>query len=216
MYPKFFATTNANKLREVNEILGKNLEQLAIELYEPQGLDVVDVIRQKAEDAFRQTGKIVLVEDTALEFLAWNGLPGALIKWFLETVGNEGLLKMLQGYADRKAIARTAVGFFDGQKVHVFVGSIEGIISQDVCGTRGFGWDPIFIPSGHDKTFAEMTAKEKNSVSMRVLALEDMRNTLNEYSSDPGLTPYQPPPHTDEAIEKFNAGWSIKKKEPDK
>lgn len=174
MHPEFFATKNANKLREVNEILGRSLEQIAVELYEPQGLDVAEVIREKAEDAFRKTGKSVLVEDTALEFRAWNGLPGALIKWFLETVGNEGLLKMLAGVENRRAVAKTAVGFFDGNKAHVFVGEIDGTIPETIRGSSGFGWDPIFIPDGFDKSFAEMTSEEKNAVSMRRRALERM------------------------------------------
>lgn len=114
MYPDFFATKNENKLREVGEILGRNLEQISVELFEPQGVKVEDVVSEKAEDAFHKTGKFVLVEDTSLEFAAWNGLPGALIKWFLDTVGNEGILKMLASETNRKAIAKTAVGFFDG------------------------------------------------------------------------------------------------------
>lgn len=178
MQPEFFATKNANKLREVNEILGRNIEQIAVELYEPQGLDVAEVIREKAEDAFRKTGKFVLVEDTALEFRAWNGLPGALIKWFLETVGNEGLLKMLTGVENRRAVAKTAVGFFDGNKAHVFVGEIEGMISETIRGSGGFGWDSIFIPDGFNKSFAEMTSEEKNAVSMRRRALERMKETF--------------------------------------
>ncbi|MEK7634605.1 MAG: RdgB/HAM1 family non-canonical purine NTP pyrophosphatase [Patescibacteria group bacterium] len=178
MYPEFFATKNINKLREVNEILDRSLEQIAVDLYEPQGLDVAEVIREKTEDAFRKTGKFVLVEDTALEFRAWNGLPGALIKWFLETVGNEGLLKMLAGVENRRAVAKTAVGFFDGNKAHVFVGEIEGTIPETIRGSGGFGWDPIFIPDGFNKSFAEMTSEEKNAVSMRRRALERMKESL--------------------------------------
>jgi non-canonical purine NTP pyrophosphatase (RdgB/HAM1 family) len=180
MYPEYFATGNAHKLREVNEILGRNLEQIAIELYEPQGLAVADIIHKKAEDAFHKTGKCVLVEDTALEFRAWNGLPGALIKWFLETVGNEGLLKMLAGVEDRRAVAKTAVGFFDGNNARVFVGEVDGIIADTVRGDGGFGWDPIFIPDGFDKSFAEMTSEEKNAVSMRRRALEQMKAVFNK------------------------------------
>jgi len=178
MYPEFFATKNINKLREVNEILGHSLKQIVVELYEPQGLDVAEIIHEKAEDAFRKTGKFVLVEDTSLEFSAWNGLPGALIKWFLETVGNEGLLKMFAGVENRRAVAKTAVGFFDGSKAHVFVGKIEGTISKTIRGSSGFGWDPIFIPDGFDKSFAEMTSEEKNVVSMRRHALENMKVSL--------------------------------------
>ena len=178
MHPEFFATKNENKLREVNEILGRNLEQVSVELFEPQGVKVEDVVREKAEDAFHKTGKFVLVEDTSLEFVAWNGLPGALIKWFLDTVGNDGILKMLDGDTNRKAIAKTAVGFFDGAQARVFVGEISGTIPEAIRGTGGFGWDPIFIPEGHEKSFAEMTSAEKNAISMRKLALERMKAEL--------------------------------------
>lgn len=180
MYPDFFATNNTDKLREVNEILGRSIEQIIVELYEPQGLDVAEVIREKAKDAFRKTGKFILVEDTALEFRVWNGLPGPLIKWFLETVGNEGLLKMLVGVDDRRAIAKTAVGFFDGNKAHVFIGEIEGKISETIRGKSGFGWDPIFIPDGLNKSFAEMTSEEKNVISMRRRALEQMKKSFKQ------------------------------------
>lgn len=175
MQPDFFATKNNNKLREVNEILGRNLKQISIDLLEPQGVDVEIVVRDKAQDAFHKTGKLVLVEDTSLEFVAWNGLPGALIKWFMDTVGNEGILRMLAGQTNRKAIAKTAIGFFDGNKTHTFLGEIEGTIPETIHGSGGFGWDPIFIPNGFDKGFAEMTSDEKNAVSMRHLALEHMK-----------------------------------------
>lgn len=175
MRPEFFATKNENKLHEVNDILGYSLEQINIDLFEPQGVNVEDIVKEKAKDAFRKVGKIVLVEDTSLEFLAWNGLPGALIKWFLDTVGNEGILNMLKNEINRKAIAKTAVGFFDGGQVHIFVGIISGTISEKIRGNSGFGWDSIFIPDGYDKSFAEMTSTEKNSISMRKLALERMK-----------------------------------------
>lgn len=178
MQPDFFATKNDNKLREVNEILGRNLEQISVDLFEPQGVDVEIVVRDKAQDAFRKTGKLVLVEDTSLEFVAWNRLPGALIKWFMDTVGNDGILRMLVGQTNRKAIAKTAVGFFDGNKTHTFVGEIEGMIPETIRGSGGFGWDPIFIPNGFDKSFAEMTSDEKNAISMRRLALERMKASL--------------------------------------
>lgn len=178
MYPEFFATKNENKLREVNKILGRNLKQISVELFEPQGVKVDEVVRKKAEDAFYKTGKFVLVEDTGLEFAAWNGLPGALIKWFLDTVGNEGILKMLAGETNRKAVAKTAVGFFDGTQSRVFVGEISGTIPETIRGTGGFGWDPIFVPDGYEKSFAEMTPTEKNAISMRKLALERMKMEL--------------------------------------
>lgn len=182
MYPKFFATKNINKPKEINEILGSNLRQIDVELSEPQGLDVVEIVKEKARDAYHKTGKFVLVEDTGLEFAAWKGLPGALIKWFIQSVGNEGILKMLEGETNRQAIAKTAIGFYDGKECHVFVGVIKGIIPAEIRGKGGFGWDPIFIPEGHDKSFAEMTSEEKNAVSMRKLALLRLKEFFDKAS----------------------------------
>lgn len=179
MHPKFFATQNQNKLREINNILGYELEQISIDLLEPQEVDVEMVVREKAKDAYLKAGKPVLVEDTGLEFLAWNGLPGALIKWFLGSVGNEGILKMLTGEKNRKVVAKTAAAFFDGNETHIFVGTVSGIVPDTVRGEAGFGWDPIFVPDGFSKSFAEMTAIEKNVISMRKLALEKMKESFN-------------------------------------
>jgi non-canonical purine NTP pyrophosphatase (RdgB/HAM1 family) len=180
MYPKLFATKNFNKLKEANEILGGNLQQINTEFLEPQGLDVAWVVEEKARDAFRKTGKSVLVEDTGLEFAAWKGLPGALIKWFVQSVGNKGVLKMLQGETNRKAIAKTAIGFYDGRECYVFLGEIHGMIPCEMRGKGGFGWDPIFIPDNHAKSFAEMTSEEKNSVSMRRLALSRLKEFFDK------------------------------------
>ena len=178
MHPMLFATTNENKVREVREILGDAVEQVSIDLLEPQGIRVEDVVRIKAKDAFRQAGKPTLVEDTGLEIAAWNGLPGALISWFLDTVGNEGILTMLADETGRAAIAKTAIGFFDGKKDHLFVGEVSGTISNTICGTKGFGWDPIFIPDGYDASFAEMNSADKNAISMRKRALEHMKTNF--------------------------------------
>ncbi len=175
-YPKYFATTNANKLREVSDILGFPIEQISLELLEPQSLDVAEVVSIKAKDAYERAGKPVLVEDTGLEFLAWKGMPGALIKWFMDTVGNEGVLRMMTGETDRRAVAKTAVGFYDGSAVHVFLGELQGTVAAEIKGKSSFGWDPLFIPDGHTRSFAEMTGEEKNAISMRRLALENMRD----------------------------------------
>ena len=88
-------------------------------------------------------------------------MPGALIKWFMDEVGNDGILKMLSSETNRKAIAKTAIGFFDGTKAHIFTGSISDTAPDTVRGTGGFGWDPIFIPDGSTKSFAEMSDVEK-------------------------------------------------------
>lgn len=173
-----FATTNQNKLREVNQILGIDLEQIKLDLLEPQGLEVEDVVKTKAIEAYHQAGLPVLVEDTSLTFLVWNGLPGALVKWFLDSVGAQGMVDMLGDEQNREAIAKTAVAYHDGQSTHVFIGQIEGSVITGQVESGGFGWDCLFIPQGYPHTFATLTPEKKNSISMRKLALDKLKEHL--------------------------------------
>jgi XTP/dITP diphosphohydrolase len=130
-------------------------------------------------EAYRLVGKPVLVEDTSLSLHAWNGLPGALIRWFVETVGNEGICKMLAGYEQLDATAETCLGYYDGTAFLSFSGLVEGQITRCPRGTGGFGWDAIFVPNNWSKTFAEMTADEGASVSMRTAAVLKLRAYLD-------------------------------------
>ncbi len=177
-----FVTSNHNKAREAAEILKLELHTVALDLPEPQGLDVAEVAAQKARAARGALGdqdQPVLVEDSGLVFEAWNGLPGALTKWFLNSVGNEGLLRMLSAYDDRsaRAICAVAVAAADGH-VRAFVGEVGGSIASEARGGEGFGWDPIFIPRGHARTYAEL-GPEKHEDSHRARALRVARGALH-------------------------------------
>lgn len=176
--PPLFVSGNAGKAREVAAILGFPLERLEADVPEIQTLDVSEVVREKAQAAFALAGRPVLVEDTGLYIMALNGLPGALVKWFLATVGPAGICAMLPGNAPRTAVARTAVALHNGHNVTVLTGEIPGQITRAPKGTNGFGWDPIFLPDGASGTFAELTQVEKNRFSMRRVALEQMRGML--------------------------------------
>ena len=116
-----------------------------------------------------------MIEDTGLYIEAWNGLPGALVKWFLSSVGTSGICRMMEGFPDRRARARTIVATYDGRvRPLIFVGEVEGQIAFAPTGEAGFGWDKVFIPVGETKTFGEMTPEEKDRYSMRRQALEKM------------------------------------------
>jgi len=176
--PQYFATSNVNKLKEFNQILNLELKQIDIDLLEPQSLDLIEIAEIKSRDAYNKTQKIVLIEDTSLEFLAWGKLPGTLIKWFSKSLSNQDLINMLSSFNNKKAIAKTIVSFFDGNKTYSFIGEVEGSISQAPKGDNGFGWDSIFIPNGSTKTFAQMDLNEKNLFSMRKIALEKLKNNI--------------------------------------
>jgi XTP/dITP diphosphohydrolase len=177
-----FVTTNQNKIAEASQILGISVNSLKIDLLEPQGLDVVEISRIKAKDAFEKTGLPVIVEDTGLEINSLNGLPGALIKWFMDSVGNDGIIRMLATYTDRSAKATTSVAFCDGDEVKTYIGEITGSIALEPRGENGFGWDKIFIPDSISLTFAEMSQEEKNNFSMRTIAFKKMSDDLTTKS----------------------------------
>ncbi|MCA1848151.1 MAG: RdgB/HAM1 family non-canonical purine NTP pyrophosphatase [Actinobacteria bacterium] len=184
-----FVTTNEHKRREVERILGVELERAALgpqDVPEVQALDFAEVAARKARSAYEALGEPpypVLVEDSGLVIGAWNGLPGALTKWFLSSVGNEGLLRMLCG-GDRRARAVCAVAVADrGGKVRVFRGEVEGSVAPEPRGEGGFGWDPIFVPEGSGLTYAQM-GEAKNEDSHRARAFRQVRGWLEEVSGE--------------------------------
>lgn len=177
MPPLTFITSSENKLHEVVRLLGHPLARAAIALDEIQEVALAPVVAHKTRQAYAQLGGPVLVEDTGLVFAAWNGLPGALVKWFLSSLGNAGTCRLLQHESNRAATATTMFGYYDGTLYRTFSGSIEGIITESPRGTQGFGWDAIFQPVGSERTFAEMAPEEKDRVSMRRLALEQLRES---------------------------------------
>jgi len=177
-----FVTGNPDKLREARQILGLEIEQADLPgLEEIQTIHVDDLIRHKAEEAYRKLNAPLIVEDTGLVFLAWNGLPGALVKWFQKTVDNAGMVKMLCGEKDRRALAQCFVAYHDGKRVQVVKGELAGTIADGPRGAGGFGWDRIFIPEGHTRTFGEMTADEKNAFSHRKRAFENLKTLFEKY-----------------------------------
>src|SRR6058998_1131108 len=145
-----FITSSVNKLAEVERILGRSLAQAAVPLEEIQAIDLEPVVSHKARQAYAHLGRPVLVEDTGLDFAAWNGLPGALIKWFLATLGTEGICRLLRGETNRAATATTLFGYYDGTVYRVFSGAVSGAVPEAPRGANGFGWDAIFQPLGSD------------------------------------------------------------------
>lgn len=172
----YFITGNKGKLAEVQSILG-NVEGLDIDLPEIQELDAHKIIQAKLEEAQKHQKGEFIVEDTSLYFESLNGLPGPLIKWFMKTVGNDGLYKMAESFGNFNAEAKTIIGYSDSQNnIQFFEGNIKGTIVSPRG--EGFGWDPIFQPDGYSKTFGELSAEEKNSFSMRKIALEKLKEKI--------------------------------------
>ena len=175
----YLITGNQDKFREVKLIL-LNVEQLDIDLPEIQEIDAKEIIREKLLEALNHAEGEFIVEDTSLYLDCLKGLPGPLIKWFLKTIGNNGLIEIAEKLGDNRAEAKTLVGYAKSrEEMHFFEGAIKGRIVRPK-GEFNFGWDPIFLPDGCEKTFAEMSQGEKNEISMRRNAL----NKLSEFLRD--------------------------------
>lgn len=177
----YFVTGNKGKYDEFCSILKTvaQVEMLDSDIPEIQSLDPKEVLKEKSIVASNMhPGKKILVEDTSLTFEAMNNkLPGPFIKWFQKTFDYDELYNLCKAQNKFGATATVTIGYYDGEAFEFFKGTIEGTITSPK-GTNGMGWDQIFIPKGHDKTFAQMTSEEKNSISMRKQALEKLKSFL--------------------------------------
>ncbi len=106
---------------------------------------------------------------------AIGGLPGALVSWFLSTIGPVGILRLVGNTDDRSASVFTCIGYADANGARTFLGTRHGSLALEPRGTNGFGYDSIFVPEGQKKTYAEMSDQEKNADSMRSDALLNSR-----------------------------------------
>ena len=193
--PTHFITSNPGKFKEAQAIIPK-LQRLDLDLPEIQEIDSKKIIKHKlltaqkllaqetqnqpTESGDTKSGGIV-VGDTSLSLSALDGLPGPLIKWFLKTIGVEGLAEIARQKQDNRAVAKVMLGYADAQGgIHFFEGRISGQIVEP-RGDNGFGWDKIFQPNGRDKTFAEMSLAEKNKISMRKQAFEKLKKYLDQH-----------------------------------
>lgn len=178
-----FVTSNPGKAREASALLGRAVAARALDLPEIQSLDFREVARAKAIVAAHALGVPVLVEDSGLAIAGWGGFPGPLTKWItMGVLGQEGLAKMLDGFSDRsaEAVSVLAIARPGDRETDVVVaeGRVKGSIALHPRGENGFGWDVLFIPEGEIRTFAEMTIDEKNSVSHRARAFQELRRLL--------------------------------------
>lgn len=175
--PITLITSNPAKIEWAGKFLHSSITHRSLELIEPQSLDLAEIVKYKAQNAFEQIHTPVLVEDVSLVFRAMGKLPGPFIKFFLQELHNEGLCRLADQFSDRSAIASVMYGFHDGKKIHTFDGSISGTIANNPIGVSA-GWDPVFVPEGHTKTWAEMDREEFDATSMRAIALTQLNKYL--------------------------------------
>ena len=175
----YFITGSENKFAEAKSVIG-SIEQIDFDLPEIQELEARKIIEGKLNEAIKKNpDKMFFCEDTSLYIDSLNGLPGPLIKWFLERLENNGIFDLVSKYENKDATARTVVGFTDGKEIVFFEGEVKGKIVNP-RGDINFGWDPIFQPEGYDETFAELSFEEKNKISMRKQALIKLKKYLED------------------------------------
>ena len=185
MHTLIFATNNQHKIDEIRAALGDRfviitLKEAGIDKDIPEPHDTLEAnASEKSGVIFKLTGKDCFSEDTGLEVEALNGEPGVnSARYAGEHRSFENniskLLLNLEGQSNRMARFRTVISLIIGGKEWLFEGVCNGVITESEKGNNGFGYDPVFIPDGSDKRFAEMNMEEKNKFSHRKKALEKL------------------------------------------
>lgn len=180
-----FATNNAHKLAEVQAVLGPEFtlvtpRDCGVEEEIPEEQETLEGnASQKSHYLRARTGLDCFADDTGLEVAALAGAPGVHSARYASdghdfAANNRLLLKNLEGAADRRARFRTVISLLLDGEEHLFEGVVEGRIIDGERGDEGFGYDPLFVPDGYDKTFAQMTTAEKNAVSHRARAVRKL------------------------------------------
>jgi non-canonical purine NTP pyrophosphatase (RdgB/HAM1 family) len=171
-------SSNPNKGIEAERILGIPLVRASLVLPEIQAATVEEITRHKLEVARARGYSRIIVEDVGLGFDALGNFPGPYVRWLLEAAGGKGLAAIAYALNDRAARAQCCVAYWNGTEGRVFFGEAEGEVLIEPRGGHEFGWDAWFQPKGHRKTFAEMSAEEKDSVSHRGKAYRKLAEFL--------------------------------------
>ena len=190
-----FATNNQHKIDEVRAVIGNNfelltLQQAGIDIDIPEPHDTIEAnASEKSKTIYQLTGISCFSEDTGLEVKSLNGEPGVKSARYAGESRSfdrniEKLLTNLAKHKDRSARFKTVVSLIIAGTEHLFEGTCEGTIIPDKKGSQGFGYDPVFVPTGSDKTFAEMNMEEKARYSHRTKAVEKLVVFLNNLKTN--------------------------------
>ena len=180
----YFITTNKGKFREVKTELNRiniDVKQIDIEYPEIQADTHEEVAVFGLEWLRRRMKKTLMIDDSGLFIDALNGFPGVYSSYVFKTIGYNGILKIMEGGKNRGARFESCIAYMEPKKAPVFFkGICKGKIADKPKGRDGFGYDPIFIPTGYKKTFAEIPIEEKNKISHRGKSLEQLVKYLKD------------------------------------
>jgi XTP/dITP diphosphohydrolase len=177
----FFATNNINKFNEARSLLAEykiSVGMLRVKTPEIQSESLEEIAKASALEAFQKCNLPVIVEDAGLFVEALRGFPGPYAAYVYKTIGNEGLLKLMENVKNRKAEFKSVIAYCSPERKSpvCFRGEAIGKITEEgrkLGRKSGFGFDPIFEPADYRKTFAEMSLAEKNRHSHRAKALRE-------------------------------------------
>jgi len=175
----FFVTTNANKVEEAKAILD-GVEIVHVDREYPEIQAESEDVVLFAMDYIKEQEPFI-VEDTSLYVESLKGFPGSFASYVQKTIGNSGLLKLMDGVEERRAFFETCIGLSYSGNKKVLKGRCYGSIGFEPRGSKGFGFDPIFIPDGCEKSFAELSTEEKNSLSHRGRAFKALKNYMKNH-----------------------------------
>jgi XTP/dITP diphosphohydrolase len=193
-----FASNNPHKIREIRSILGSGFSVVGLadigcmeDIPEPFKTLEENALA-KARHVYRNYGLNCFSDDSGLEVEALGGLPGVLSARFAGP-GKDSrdnvrkLLHMMETLEDRRARFRAVMALILEGREYMFEGIVNGTITREAAGSGGFGYDPVFVPDGHDQRFSEMPDENKNRISHRSRALEQLTTFLEQFrrSSDP-------------------------------
>lgn len=170
-------TTNDGKFKEFEAALHDEsitLGRVSSGYPEIQADSLEEVVRFALEWLRVRVEGDLIIDDSGLFIEGLGGFPGVYSAYVERTIGLGGVLRLMEGCETRKAQFRTVVGYLHEASAHLVKGVCDGEIASGMKGHQGFGYDPIFIPSGDDRTFGEMTVSEKNGVSHRGNALRQL------------------------------------------
>ncbi len=178
----FFVSNNIHKYSEIKSILHDRTTDLDVNFYKQNIIEIQDdkiekIAIEKAKSAYNTVKRPIIIEDDGLFINSLNGFPGQYSSYVFKSIGNRGILRLLEGSRDRSAFFKSIFVYNNGIIVKVFSGQINGKISSTIT-DGGWGYDPIFIPfnnhdNHHNKTFAELSkTNKKNELSHRSIALD--------------------------------------------
>lgn len=174
-------TGNPHKFQEFQLIAGDKVKLYKIDYpkLEIQADTLGEIVRYSAVTLYSVFREPMILEDSGLFIAALKDFPGPYTNYVKRTLDCEGILKLMEGIGDRRATFKSVIAYVDREELRLFEGEVYGTISFERRGEGGFGFDPIFIPAGSSRTFAEMSIQEKSVISHRAIA---MRKFLEFYT----------------------------------